>query len=629
MARFAGSCFTSRFAERLVCCGCAVGLVVAVLFCPIHASELPRPKTSANKSDASGERYRWLFGEQPEQSSVEALHHSGLKALDREIKRARQVYISGAPEEALKAYTTAIESLESLLDQTPPGHPLLSEISRRLSVFEETAAKILGPIKLDPGPGVAPAVFEILERRRACRLRIVVKQCGPVHFHDMPASILDEEARLLDQITKHADLSVGKARSSEESKIRTRLADVRNALQKGSRGFPLIRGDYGVPLDVLRNEVLSQDEVLVDFNLFRDRMVVGVISKEEARYHHFETNRADMDKGIMLLQSRLREFTAGEKASFMGHAWKEPCRRVHRILLGRLTSLSMDKKKVLVIPDGSLWYLPFSLLLDAEDRPFGTDRLISLLPSAASLRFLRSAPVEPSGAARKPELLMFESVHHASASTSVGASQEDRPHQTESSLKNPVYSKPTPAAVKIHEVFDKAEVFIGPAATVERFRQAGQRKRDVTVLALPVAVTDEILGAVQPCMFFSPPKERGPRRLLVSELFQIRLDSGLTMLPSAWIEPADKETPSADGPFLMSIALMYSGTRLAMVNYSQVGWGEPEPFLMSLFKQSAEKAPIADAIAQYPKTMPIGVDSSFSGRPPDWAGWILMGDPGR
>ena len=51
------------------------------------------------------------------------------------------------------------------------------------------------------------------------------------------------------------------------------------------------------------------------------------------------------------------------------------------------------------------------------------------------------------------------------------------------------------------------------------------------MLALPLAVTDEIQGGMQPCMFFPPQRSKVPRRRLVSELFQVRLDSGLTVLP--------------------------------------------------------------------------------------------------
>ncbi len=615
---FARKCHLSE--SHLVYLGCAVAVVLGLLTCgrftDLQAAEGPKARPLSEKADSTGEKYRWLFGEQPETSGVESTHHPRLKALDQEIKKARRAYFSADSGEALNAYREAIGSLESLLDETPPGHPLLSEINRRVQVFEEMASKILGPVKLAPGPDVAPAVFEILERRRAFRLWVVLKQCGPVRFHEAAAGLLDEETRLLDEITGQGGSAVGAAPSGVQSRVRTRLAKVREALLKNSPKFATLRGGPAVPLEVLRKEVLTQDEVMVDFNLFRDRMVVGVFSREEAGFYQFEVNRSDIDKGIMLLQSRLREFTAGEKSTFMGHAWKEPCRRVYRLLLSRLTRLPLDKRKILVIPDGSLWYLPFSLLLDAEDRPLGTERLVSLLPSAAILKSLRSSS-PPRESARKPELLMFESVPRPGDRESEGTrGREDR-----------IHPKATQSAVRIQKLFDNSEVWVGPAATVDRFRQAGARWRDVTLLALPVEVTDEVLGAMQPCFFFSPPK-RGPRRLLVSELFQTRLDSGLTILPGAWVEFKDKETPSAEGPLLLSVALFYSGTRFAMVNYAQVDWGEPAPFLMTVLKKAAERASITEALAEYPKTMPAGVDSSFSGRPPDWAGWVFMGDPG-
>ena len=171
----------------------------------------------------------------------------------------------------------------------------------------------------------------------------------------------------------------------------------------------------------------------------------------------------------------------------------------------------MDKKKVLIIPDGSLWYLPFSLLLDAEDRPFGADKVPSLIPSAASLKFLRSvtgaSPVRPASRSCS----CSKSVPQAAADGSEEEpSPQDRSKPGAAILKDQVCLKSTHAALKIQQLFDKFEIYTGPTATVDRFRQAGARKRDVTVLALPLAVTDEILGAVQPWMFFSPPRSEVP-----------------------------------------------------------------------------------------------------------------------
>ena len=225
--------------------------------------------------------------DQPDSAAAKVSHHTGLKALDREINRAQGVYLRRDGRSA-QGVRNAIESLEALLDETPPGDPLLSEINRRFPVFDEAAAKILGPVKHDPDPAAASAVFEILERRRAFRLRTVLKQCGPLHFYDQPAAILDEETKLLEQLTKQEEASASRTPTAQESRMRTRLAEVKKALHKSSARSPLLRGGNGLTLDAFRSEGPSKDEVVVDFNLFPDRMVVGVISKEDARYLQFD-----------------------------------------------------------------------------------------------------------------------------------------------------------------------------------------------------------------------------------------------------------------------------------------------------------------------------------------------------
>ncbi len=139
-------------------------------------------------------------------------------------------------------------------------------------------------------------------------------------------------------------------------------------------------------------------------------MVVGVITTEKGIYYQVPVNRTEIDKGVFQVQEKLREFTTGEQSSFMGHAWKEPCRRIYRTLLGKLTTLPSDKSTFFVIPDRSLWYLPLSAMLDAEDRPFGRDRLVSLIPSVDMLRFTRSSVQKKMQTNVTGDLLLFESL---------------------------------------------------------------------------------------------------------------------------------------------------------------------------------------------------------------------------
>ena len=88
MDRPAGSPFIFRFIEWLAPGACALGLILALVCLPIQAQERPGATPPSGKADSSGEKYRWLFGDQPEPTAALASHHPGLKALDREIKRA-------------------------------------------------------------------------------------------------------------------------------------------------------------------------------------------------------------------------------------------------------------------------------------------------------------------------------------------------------------------------------------------------------------------------------------------------------------------------------------------------------------------------------------------------------------
>jgi hypothetical protein len=179
----------------------------------------------------------------------------------------------------------------------------------------------------------------------------------------------------------------------------------------------------------------------------------------------------------------------------------------------------------------------------------------------------------------------------------------------------------------VQKLFTKFDVWVGPAATIDRFLEYTDRKNDVTVLATPLSVWDSAYGDRQPILFFSPEK-RGQRRFEATRFFSAPVGTRMAIMPVAWFNVLDRETPSGDGPLLLSTAMFYAGFKMTMVNYSDPSWGIDDPFLMTVLKKAAEKKPLGKVLAEYPRDMPAGLDTSFSGKPPSWAGWILIGDPG-
>jgi hypothetical protein len=75
--------------------------------------------------------------------------------------------------------------------------------------------------------------------------------------------------------------------------------------------------------------------------------------------------------------------------------------------------------------------------------------------------------------------------------------------------------------------------------------------------------------------------------------------------------------------------MSYAGVRASLLNYSDPNWGPDDPFVLGVLKKVAEKAPPVESLAGLARDIPAGLDASFSGKPPSWTGWILMGDPSR
>lgn len=588
-------------------------------------------------AQARDKKYHWLFREpRREKTPVPVTKTTDLQELDREIKQARKLYLSGETDNAVLKYRSAIDQFESMLGGIPPGHPLLTEMEQRFPIYGELATKILGPLHLEPKEEVSGQVFHLMEKRRICRRNITLKKAGILKFSDVPERLLVEESDILGKLIQiRSSLPTAESRRTE-TELKTRLDLVRRSLQKSSKRFTMLRRGVPLTLDELRTSLLGDDEIILDFNLFQDRLVVGIITKAKGIYCQVPAERAVIDKAVFTLQDKLREFTYGARSTFMGHAWKEPCRRIYRALLGKLPALPRNKSTVLVIPDRSLWYLPMSAMLDPEDRPFGADRLITLIPSADMLKFVRAFGRTYNRTVFGTDLLAFESIPWVPEEEIRQEKGTRRPERRMSEgekieqliMTNPVYPKPSEIIVTIQRMFKKSDVLVGPTATVERVQEYTKRSAQVSLLGVPFAMIDSVRPHRQPCFFFSPDK-RGRRRFEAGRLFAEPLKSGLLAMPVSWFDVANREEPVGEGPILLSTAMYYSGVRMGLINYSDPNWGSDEPFLLSVLKKISEKAPLGTALTGYARELPTGLDSSFRGKPPSWTGWILMGDPGK
>ena len=286
----------------------------------------------------------------------------------------------------------------------------MKDLEERFSIFEEITTKILGPVSSDIKEEDSPRLFHLMEKRRLARRGLALKKAGAIQPFDVPEILSNREYDILNQLIGLKEEKVEAPTRVNEDELRNELLGIRREIQKTAPNWMLFRKGIPVTLGEIQNETLAPHEMIMDFNLLTDRALVGMISKEKAIYSQAPVSRTEIDRAVHNLQEKLREYSTGDQSTFMGHAWKEPCRRVYRHLIGKIPALPKDKTTLLVIPDRSLWYIPFSLMLDSEDRPFGQDRLITMIPSADILKGVRFKVDKKPKNNPQNDLLVFESI---------------------------------------------------------------------------------------------------------------------------------------------------------------------------------------------------------------------------
>ena len=106
-------------------------------------------------------------------------------------------------------------------------------------------------------------------------------------------------------------------RQSSEDALRVKLTEVRKAIQKSSEKYARFRSGFALSLSDVRRDLLRKDEMILDFNLFPDRLVIGVLTLEKAIYYQFPAVRSEIDRNVFQLQDKLREFSSGDQL----HLW--------------------------------------------------------------------------------------------------------------------------------------------------------------------------------------------------------------------------------------------------------------------------------------------------------------------
>ncbi len=287
----------------------------------------------------------------------------------------------------------------------------LSVTSPALRASFFASAKEVQEIEIDalvrrhePGPAL-----EVVERGRARSLLEMLGESGAEIRHGVDTVLLDCEKDLVRLISATADrqtrLLSGKHSAADVATVRKQLdgltADleqVRSRIRATSPQYAALTQPSPLGLKEIQSQVLDDDTVLLEYSLGAERSFVWAVAHSSADVFVLPA-RAEVEDAAKRVYTLLTarngrppNETAEARAARLrraDQAWPAVAEKLSRMLLGPVAS-RIDGKRLLIVADGALQYLPFSALPDpAGGSPLTVKHEIIMAPSASVVAVMR------------------------------------------------------------------------------------------------------------------------------------------------------------------------------------------------------------------------------------------------
>lgn len=299
--------------------------------------------------------------------------------------------------QAYNAFTGAISTVESLREEKSVGGagghnralPYLSAIDYLMSQHRPSEA------------------FHYAERAKIQSLIDLLKNNNATTYKGLSLDQRREEQRLAGEI---ASLEIQLERETEQrAQSEARRRDLRDRLRKASAayaafrqkvfsanpGLKVGRGELTpLKLDEIGSLITDTSTALLEYTITENNTYLFVLTADKTARTPQGRRQTEINLKVYPLEvrhdelaSRIRHFQ--QLLTSRADNFHEPARELYDLLVKPAEDQIALKTKLVIVPDGLLWRLPFEALQPAEDHYVVDDMQVSYAPSLSSLREMR------------------------------------------------------------------------------------------------------------------------------------------------------------------------------------------------------------------------------------------------
>lgn len=606
------------------------------------------------------------LGEQQGNLTLARVNYESALALNREISGvdgaadalfdlARLDLGSNNFDSALTRNSESLSLTEQLQEKS--GSDLLRSSFRSLS-YERYLQQVEILMKLDsvsPNGDFAIRALQAAERARARSIleNLALAEAGS----EAPAdnAVAEKEKELRESLNDRSDELTNLLRSdgtraeidtveSQIGALEHQLDEIRGEQLTANPAYAAAKNPAPLDVSSFRRDVLDVNSVLLEYTLGKYASYLWVVDKNEIKAFRLPPS-ADLEKKIDLLR---RSMTAPKPVD--GDSYRERQARIAQaeatysplahevsdLILGPAAD-KLQGKRLMIVPDGGLNYLPISALPrpnSASDDPLLLTDDVLLEPSAAALALLEAKRAVDT-TRRTRDLLVFSDpvFSRDDARFSILTSEQrsgDPPiarfGPTDSFDSLPRLPASGDEARAITDIVGNArtDVFSGFAATRQRLMETDLSQYKVLHFATHGFVDQERpeLSAIVLSRFDASGGEID-EAVRPRDIYAMKLNADLVVLSSC--ETATGKEVKGEGVMGLNNAFLQAGARSVVASLWQVEDNATNLFMREFYSGMVKGLTASDALRQ--AKIKLYRDPQFSS-PFFWAAFTIEGDGG-
>jgi tetratricopeptide (TPR) repeat protein/CHAT domain-containing protein len=550
--------------------------------------------------------------------------------------------------DALDHYRQSIEEIEKVRGQLLETEYRTGFLQRRLEVYENVVALLFRWHDRDHSQGYDRAAFTYAERAKArAFLDTLAEASAHVRKGMSPQQIAEEQA-LFRNISRIQSALFGKQLTEKEKKrlneelkaAENKLEDFKNQLRKNNPAYADLR--YPEPYDLARaqKELLDDSSVLLEFLLGEKKSFLWLVSSQSLEMIALP-KRQEIERRVRAYHKLLSEPPQGMES--FAEYYKQGS-QLFRLLLGPIKNKVGRNKKLIIIPDGVLHYLPFETLITASGANWETkpprhlmdDHDVAYAPSASVLGRLNAAKHTEED---RLELLAYgDPVLNAKkgvAGKKAKPSYPERSNGTIARSQNPVRAayaglginlEPLPNSKREVEALAGLyparlrRVYLGAQATESAVKRERLSKYRRIHFATHGLIDEQVPARSGLILSASDGEEDGI--LQMNEIFDLELDAELVVLSAC--QSGLGKLVRGEGMVGLTRAFLYAGAESVVVSLWSVNDESTAEFMKSFYRHMKSGKSRSEALRLAKRAMIKSTTPAYK-FPYFWAPFVLIG----